>query len=427
MLQADAAKRLQRVVAQRQTLRDVFSPAPSKQAGLIREIVAGSVRFYPTLTFLLKQLLKKPIADEQVVHSLLVLGLYQVWRLDIPTQVSVNETVAACRLLKQDWACGLVNAVLRNFLRQRSALLKQVEKDLYAQTAHPEWLLKQIQADHPEHWQAIVEANNCPAPPCLRINTSKVTVEEYQALLAKQDIDAIPLAYAPQALLLPKSINITTLPGYAEGLFYVQDAVAQLAVPLLDLAPRQRVLDACSAPGGKTTHLFEIEPQLEQVVTIDNNRQRLHVLKDNLKRMGLTKAPIKQLNQRAESTGDWWDAKRFDRILLDAPCTATGVIRRQPDVKLHRDAEQLNKVCQLQKRLLESLWRCLAPGGRLVYVVCSVLRAEGHQQIEQFTQQHKDAKLLPTKFDKLEADNGQIRPTTEHDGFFIACLEKDNH
>jgi 16S rRNA (cytosine967-C5)-methyltransferase len=398
--------------------------ADERDAALVQELVYGTLRWYHRLDACLARLLRKPLkARDADLHCLLLVGLYQLDQLALPERVAVHETVQAVRTLDKDWARGLVNAVLRNFQRERQQLEQAIADDSTAVHAHPRWLIERLQVDWPGHWQAILAANNARPPMCLRVNQRRMTRVEYLEVLAEQGIDASPTAETSQGICLSKPLAVTRLPGFDAGDVSVQDGAAQLAAPLLQLAPGMRVLDACAAPGGKTAHMLELEAQIE-VTAIDISVQRLGRIHETLDRLGLH---AELLASDATLPAGWWDGRSFDRILLDAPCSASGVIRRHPDIKLLRRPADVEALVGRQAALLNALWPLLAAGGMLLYCTCSVLDAENNRQIGDFLEQHKDASELPIMAgwgqgcehgrQILPGDNGM-------DGFYYACLTR---
>jgi 16S rRNA (cytosine967-C5)-methyltransferase len=398
--------------------------ADARDAALVQELVYGTLRWYHRLDAFLNGLLRKPLkARDADLHCLLLVGLYQLDQLALPERVAVHETVQAVCTLDKDWARGLANAVLRNFQRDRQQLEQAIAGDVAAVHAHPRWLIERLQSDWPEHWQEILAANNTRPPFCLRVNQQRMTRTEYLEVLAEQGIDASPIAETSQGICLSKPLAVTRLPGFEAGNVSVQDGAAQLAAPLLQLQPGMRVLDACAAPGGKTAHMLELETQVD-VTAIDIDAQRLDRIHENLDRLGLR---AELLAGDAGRPPDWWDGRSFDRILLDAPCSASGVIRRHPDIKMLRRPADIEALVQRQAALLNALWPLLATGGMLLYCTCSVLAAENSRQIGDFLKQRKDASELPVMVacgqgcehgrQILPGDNGM-------DGFYYACLTR---
>lgn len=393
-----------------------------RDRGLLQELCYGVCRWQPRLQALLDRLLARPLAPgEQVVRALLLLGLYQLWYLRIPEHAAVAETVAAARQLRKAWAVGLTNAVLRAALRRRMELTEALESDPEARAAHPRWLLEWLRRDWPDDWSAIVAANNARPPFTLRVNRLHLDGEDYRSRLAETGRSAAPVNGVPTALILAEPADPVTLPGFTEGWVSVQDAAAQLAAPLLAVQPGQRVLDACAAPGGKTGHLLECAPDLE-LTALDQDASRLEQVRDNLRRLRLT---ARLAVGDAQRPADWWDGIPYDRILVDAPCSATGVIRRHPDIKLLRRESDIAALATRQGRILASLWPLLRPGGRLLYTTCSVLRQENEHVIAAFLATHPDAGEQPIAADWGRAlpHGRQILPGENGmDGFYYASL-----
>ena len=426
-VRAVAARTLGRVLSEGQSLATVLPPALERvtpdQRGLLQELCYGVCRWQPRLQFLLDRLLTRPLApNEAVVRCLLLIGLYQLWYLRIPEHAAVAETVAAAHLLRKPWAVGLVNGVLRTALRRRTELTALIEGNPEAHTAHPHWLLQRLQRDWPEDWSAIIAANNVRPPFSLRINPLRLDREAYRQHLAVAGHPA-DLAGADTALTLATPIDPAILPGFAEGWVSVQDAGAQQAAPLLEVRAGQRVLDACAAPGGKTGHLLECAPDLD-VTALDCDPDRLERVRETLERL---QQHAQLVLGDARQPSNWWDGIPYDRILVDAPCSATGVIRRHPDIKLLRRESDIAVLAERQQALLDSLWPLLRPGGRLLYATCSVLRAENDEVVTAFLATHSDAyeRMIPADWGRALPHGRQILPGEEGmDGFYYAVLDK---
>ncbi|SCZ64489.1 16S rRNA (cytosine(967)-C(5))-methyltransferase RsmB [Thiohalomonas denitrificans] len=397
---------------------------PPRDRGLAQELAYGTVRWHPRLNAILKQLLSRPLkAREREVEALLLVGLYQLLILEMPPHAAVGETVAAVGALKKEWARGLTNAVLRRAGREHQALLEKVDGDESAATAHPAWLLQRLQADWPQQWPAVVEANNARPPMTLRVNGQKTTREAYLEALQKADIGATATEFAPCGIRLEQPVGVDRLPGFEAGSASVQDEAAQLAAALVAPAAGERILDACAAPGGKTGHLLELVPEA-RVVALDRDAARLQRVRENLSRLGLS-AEVAAGDAGAPDA--WWDGQPFDRILLDAPCSGTGVIRRHPDIKLLRRPSDIDALVQEQRRLLEALWPLLSPGGMLVYSTCSLLRDENDRQLAAFLASRDDAVEEPISaaWGRAAAVGRQILPGENGmDGFYYARLSK---
>jgi 16S rRNA (cytosine967-C5)-methyltransferase len=398
----------------------------ARDGALLQELCYGTLRHFVALDLILGQLMEKPIkAKETEVKALLLSALYQIRDMRTPPHAAVNETVAAVKVLKKDWARGLVNGVLRQYLRRRTEVDKAITHPGFNHM-HPSWLADQLNSDWPDHAAAIMTANNLRPPMCLRVNIGKVSREQYLSQLRQHDMTAHPAPYSTVGIYLEKPCNVQELPGFTEGLVSVQDEAAQLCATLLDLRPGQRVLDACSAPGGKAGHLLENEPGLSSLVAMDVDGHRLEKVKDNLERLQL-RAELVEAD--AGDIDSWWDGQPFDRILLDAPCSATGVIRRHPDIKLLRQPEDIVKLSLLQAELLAALWSTLQPGGKLLYATCSVLAAENDAVLEQFIATRKDCRPLPLETSWGLATNcgRQLFPQDNgHDGFYFGLLTKES-
>lgn len=425
-----AAKILLAVLEQRISLTEAFARslrAKNKDTGLIKELCYGTLRWLPKLQFLMQQLLTKRLkAKDADLEMLGLIGLYQLLEMHIPEHAAVTETVNAVKASGKSWASGLLNAVLRNFLRQKTALLAKINTELPAYYAHPAWLLQKIQEAWPEQWEMILMANNQRPPLTLRVNSAKTSRADYLSLLTAQEMEASVAPYTPSGIILKTPVDVNQLPRFAEGYCSVQDLSAQLAAELLDLKPDQRVLDACAAPGGKTAHILETEPRLAEVVAIDKDAQRLNKITENLARLSLT-ATV--LAADATDTKTWWDQKPFDRILLDAPCSATGIIRRHPDIKYLRREADFETLPKQQLALLQALWPLLKSGGLLVYATCSIMPEENAKVVQQFLAMQPDAREI-----KIQADWGipvnagrQLLPQSQlQDGFYYAVLGKNN-
>lgn len=364
-----------------------------RDKGLVQELAFGTARWQPRLSILALELLSKPFRKaDQDVEALLLVGLYQLLYTRIPAHAAIAETVGCATALKKPWAKGLLNAVLRRAQREAETLLPVLEKDPVVLTAHPRWLQKSLKAFWPDDWLAICAANNSHPPFTLRVNQQVSSRDAYLAQLAECDIAAHATPFSPDGITLASPCDVTALPGFADGAVSVQDEAAQLAAQLLLLEPGQRVLDACCAPGGKTCHILESQAQLREVVAIDLEPQRLERVKANLQRLQLQATVVAG---DARAVEQWWDGEAFQRILLDAPCSATGVIRRHPDIKIARQAEDIAPLAQLQGELLDALWPTLADNGVLLYATCSTLPTENTEVIAAFLQRTADAQELP--------------------------------
>ncbi|MBS0299733.1 MAG: 16S rRNA (cytosine(967)-C(5))-methyltransferase RsmB [Proteobacteria bacterium] len=392
-------------------------PALSKQQkGAIQDLSYGVLRFYGRLQALLGLLLKKPLHDKELQHLLLV-SLYQLQYSKAMPYAVVDQAVSASRALARGKGMqGLVNAVLRNFIRQRESLLQQAIEKEEGRYSYPRWWIDTVRRQYPQKFRAILEAGNKHPPMTLRVNRRKISVAAYRDLLTEKAMAAESLW--ADALQLHQPVAVEDLPGFAEGLVTVQDAGAQLAAPLLDVHDGMRVLDACAAPGGKSTHILEL---VDVALTIlDNEAARLARVQQNLQRLGMTAERV--VCGDAANPDAWWDGRPYDRILADVPCSASGVVCRHPDIKWLRRESDLAKFAENQQAILNALWKVLTKGGKLLYVTCSVFAEENTMQIEKFLKCRPDAQLLPLSAAAM--NEGQLLPDIQHDGFFYALLQK---
>ena len=376
----------------------------------------GFARYSGELSGLVDQLIDKPLKKKDLdIYLLLQLGVFQLRHTHTAPHAAVDETVKVTKRLKKPWAKGLINAVLRNYQRQREDIEKRLSEP--QRLNHPQWLLERFKADWPDNWQQICAANNEQGPMTLRVNRQRHSRDHYLQLLEERGLQANTIADAPEALQLVEAVPVTELPGFAEGDVSVQDAAAQLAaMQLIKYAPAGgRLLDACAAPGGKTAHSLELE-HFSQVLALDQDAERLERVSETLTRLGLSSS-VDTKAADARNLEDWWDGIHFNAILLDAPCSGTGVIRRHPDIKLLRRPTDIASLCDIQSQLLDALWRTLTPGGVLLYATCSILKKENEQQIQAFLERTPDAEQASL--------SRQIFPTIDGtDGFFYAPLIK---
>ena len=398
-----------------------------RSTGLVRLLAYESLRWYLRSDRLLERWLKPSQKIVPEVRALAIVGLTQLLHTDIPTYAAVSATVDAARLLGQPRAAALINALLRRAQREAAGLLREIDQDDAARTAHPQWLVERLQRDWPDDWAAILDANNAHPPLWLRVNRRCGSRDEYRRLLQEQGLVSEPNAYAPDALCLAEPIDARALPGFSEGRVSVQDAAAQLAVEFLQPQAGERILDACAAPGGKTCHILERTPALRELVAVDISTERLARVRENLDRLSLQ---AKLVAGDAAEPAQWWNGIPFDRILLDVPCSATGVIRRHPDIKLLRRESDIAALAERQRAMLEALWRVLQPGGVLLYASCSALRAENTEQIAAFLHAHGALDLTAQRATALGL-RSQSGPgyaiaagTAAMDGFYYACLQK---
>lgn len=412
-------------VEQGQSLSQYLPPAlnqlPPEQRPQLQAICYGACRWFHRLESELNQRLKKPLRKpDRIIHHLMLVALFQLRYSEQATYAVLNETVEACRALDKPHLTGLVNGVLRAAEREGAP----APKDDSGRFSHPVWMVEKLRHNWPDDWQAILEANNQQAPMTLRVNALRFKRDEYLNLLSEAGIEARATRFAPSGIQLQRPVPVDRLPWFEDGAVSVQDEAAQLCTTLMDLQPGQRVLDACAAPGGKTCAILEACGALDEVVAIDESAERLPRVQENLDRLDL-QATLTQAD--AADIDSWWDGTPFDRILLDVPCSATGVIRRHPDIKLLRRESDIVPLASIQLGLLEAMWSILKPGGRLVYATCSVFPQENHRIIQRFLKQQNQATLKC-----IEADWGrdmntgrQLFPDPDsHDGFFYAVLEK---
>lgn len=426
---AVAATAVCRVIRDGQSLTAALAACAPRAAladrPLVQELAYGTLRWYPRLQAISSLLLQRPLRTKDAdIAALLAVGLYQLIDTRIPPHAAVAETVDAAQALGKGWARGLLNACLRRFQREQTALLAMADRDPVAALAHPAWLLGKLRKAWPDDWQAIAAANNARPPMTLRVNLRRSSRAAWLERACAEGLEAAPHPAAPAGVTLAQPVDVARLPGFATGDVSVQDAAAQFAAVLLDPGPGDRVLDACAAPGGKTLHLLEHQPDMV-LVALDSDPARLTRITENLDRAGCTAVLV---------TGDaahpdaWWDGTRFDRILVDAPCSATGVIRRHPDIKTLRRADDLAPLAATQGAILDALWPLLAPGGRLLYATCSILPEENERQIRRFLAAHPDAREEPIEgeWGRPRAHGRQILPgELGMDGFYYACIKRD--
>lgn len=421
-----AARTVLRVWQDRTSLSEALPAAladvPARDKGLLQALVYQTIRHFQELEALANSALSKPLRKKDLdVFCLLLVGLCQVRFLSIPDHAAVTTTVDAARLLKKDWARGLLNAVLRKAtLGHLQAHFKEP-----ARWNHPQWLIDTLRSAWPNDWQAILQANQEPGPLTLRLNLHKQSRDAYLTRLQEWEIAARPTTVSPFGVTLEGGMDVTTLPGFLDGELSVQDEAAQMAAYWLDPQPGQRVLDACAAPGGKTGHILELIQGQGDVIAVDQDSRRLVRVEENLARLGL---PAMLHCAAAEDTASYWDGKPFDRILLDVPCSGTGVIRRHPDIKMLRRPEDIQALVETQRRILDAVWPLLKPGGYMLYATCSVLPAENEAQMASFIARTKDVApaAIPATPHGLPLKYGQqwLPQKGASDGFYFARLQK---
>ena len=406
------------------TVRSDADELEPRERGHAMELVHGVLRWRWKLEYILNGLLKKPLrSKEQSLQILLLLALFELLELSTPDYAVVNEAVKLSRLGGRSWASGMVNAVLRSFIRDREHCLAQLSSD-EALYSHPGWFIDVVQHDWPDHWQSILQANNQRPPFWLRVNRRQYAIEEYRKLLQQQGLESVTHSHAHEALKLAHSLDVKSLPGFEQGSVSVQDAAAQLAAGLLNVEAGQRVLDLCAAPGGKTCHLLEMQPAIKAMVAVELDEQRMLRVRENLDRLQLE---AELVVADASNSPSWWDGDYFERILVDAPCSASGVIRRHPDIKSLRREQDLLSLVVLQQQILHQAWQMLSPGGELLYVTCSVLRQENEQQISRLLAAFSDAseQVIDQNWGQACLHGRQLFPGDEDaDGFYFARLRK---
>lgn len=415
-IQLEAAKIVSRVLQGRnltqvlaESLRNHAQFTPQQRGGL-QDLSYGTLRHHGQLTFMLEQLMQHPPRDA-LLSQLLEVALYQLEYTKAGSHTIVDQAVSAAKRINPN-AGGLVNGVLRNFQRQREALLAAANSDDVAHYSYLQWWINAVRKQYGDKADAILKAGNQHPPMTLRINVRKTKLSEYIVLLAEQGI--VAHSVEPDALILETPVSVDRLPHFAEGWVSVQDAGAQYAARLLEVSAGMRVLDACAAPGGKTAHLLELADI--ELVAMDKDEVRLQRVRENVARLGLNAQIV--VGDAADPHA-WWDGKTFQRILADVPCSASGVVRRHPDIKWLRRAADITSFAKQQMQILEALWSLLAVDGKLLYVTCSIFERENQQVVDAFLTQHPEAELAP-------ASAKQMLPNEQHDGFFYALLHKNS-
>ena len=395
-----------------------YSNITPQQRAVAQDLSYGTLRFYGTIEALLDQLLQKPL-DDAKLQCLLLVAIYQLQYDKAASHTVVDQAVKAASQSKKTWAKGLVNGVLRNFLRQQPELVANLKDNEFATYSYPAWWVTKLKYQYPDNWQSMLEAGNQHPPMTLRVNQRQISVADFVSKLEAEGI--VSQALGANAVTLDKPIPVDRIPGFSAGEASVQDYAAQVAGYALDLKDGQRVLDACCAPGGKTGQILELADV--DLVAVDNDVTRIALTQSNIERLKL-KATL--LVGDAANSVDWWDGKPFDRILADVPCTAAGIVRRHVDIKWLRREADIASFTKQQAQILPSLWQVLAKGGKLLYVTCSVFQEENQRQIDSFLKLHADAEQLPLDqpLAGLILNNGQLLPSAQHDGLFYALLQK---
>ena len=428
-VRAQAAHALLAVTRDYQHLDDAIqqhaTDLNAKDAALMQAICFGVMRWYLPLMSWLEQQADRPVDRlKPEVRIVILSGLYQLEFMRIPAHAAIHATVESAGYLHAKRAKGLINAILRGFQRRQGSSEHNDQEAGHESVryAHPQWMLNYFQTDWPDNWLQIVEFNNRQAPMVLRMDHRRLTSEQYLQQLQQAGIDAFQHPVAEAGIVLSRPVGVDMLPGFEQGLVSVQDAAAQLAAPLLQHTIEHRVLDACAAPGGKTIHIMQLQ-QPAHLIALDNSDKRLGRVHENVQRIS---AAAEIMQGDASRPDEWWDGIAFDRILLDAPCSASGVIRRHPDIKYLRSEKSITKIVRRQAKILDALWQVLNSGGMLLYVTCSIFKVENEQQVLAFLQRHEDAQL-----DEMEVSWGrgkigrQLLPGDDDmDGFYFARIKK---
>jgi 16S rRNA (cytosine967-C5)-methyltransferase len=396
-----------------------------RERAFAQALCYGVLRHYNSLNFVLNILLDKKLKKKNaVIRALIMIGLYQLDHMRTPDHAAVSATVESCTDLKKHWAKNMINAVLRRYQREHDKFSALIADNASAKHEHPDWLLNKFKDEYPECWQSIVRENNLPPPMTLRVNSRVMDRERYLKKLEAAGIEGQASSLNDNGIVLTHPVSVEMLPDFFEGHISVQDLAAQLAIPLLDPQSGERILDACSAPGGKLAHLLENMPTLKETVAIELEPHRFKRLVNTLDRLGLN---ARLIQNDARVPNDWWDNKPFDRLLIDVPCSASGVIRRHPDIKVLRTPENVQNITVIQAEILNALWPLLKKGGKLLYITCSVFKAENDEQIAAFRNKHHDAKAVPIQacWGKATKYGRQILPgENAMDGFYYAQLHK---
>ncbi len=392
---------------------------------LFRELTFGVCRWYHRLDMVARQFLQRPIRKrENSARLLILMGLYQLFFTRIPAHAAIHSTVELAARVNAGKVKGLINGVLRNAQRDGAEILERLQHNEQYQYSHPQWMIDKLKGNWPDDWRAILDQNNRKAPLTLRINSRKISRKDYSALLDNHGLGHRLSSLSPKGIILDRPADVTQIPGYIEGLFSVQDEAAQLCTQLLDAGSTDlTILDACAAPGGKTTAILEQATENSKITALELHPERLTRIEENLRRLGLA-AEIKEGDATRQN---WWDGKDFDRILVDAPCSASGVIRKHPDIKLLRLESDIMPLAETQLAILHNLWPMLKTGGILLYATCSVFPQENTRIIERFLKQTPNAGeiTIEEEWGKACTTGRQLFPNQEsHDGFYYARLTK---
>lgn len=408
----------------------------SEHAPMLKELCFGVCRQYPRLNSIALHLLAHPFEEKDTdLYAVLLLGLYQLTYMNTPDHAAVNETVEACRILNKDWATKLMNAVLRRYQREADDIVEILEAQPSVEFNMPKWLVKRFNKHWPEHLEEIIEASNTHPPMCIRVNESLVSRETYKEQLLDLGINTEKGEFSDSALYLKNAVRVGELPGFDDGYVSVQDEAAQLSAHILSPKAGEKVLDACAAPGGKTGHLLEKANSAGlssmELTAVELESWRMEKIESNLERLGYS---AQLICADASDLDAWWDGEHFDKILLDVPCTATGVIRRNPDIKINRKPADIDDLVIIQREILNKVWTTLKSGGFMLYATCSLMPEENEQQIQHFLANQEDAKEVT--LNSLAADlavewgipvshGRQLFPQANgHDGFYYCLLQK---
>jgi len=406
-------------------LPKTISEYPDADKPFLQVLCFGVCRWFTRLDKLAQPLIQKPFKPrDSDIHGLLLVGLFQLYYLRVPDHAAIAETVEACRQLNKTWAVKVINGMLRSAQRKKDELESQLSDSLPIQTAHPKWLTDLLTSAWPDQAEQILSENNQQAPMSIRVNRLHASRDSYLLRLQENNLQAVKCRFSEDGLQLEKPCSVELLPGFEAGDCFVQDEAAQLAATLLAPKAGERILDACAAPGGKTTHIAELAPDLQDLIALDMDAARASKITENLERLKLTATVVPE---SLEQYVDSWDGQPFDRILLDAPCSAIGVIRRHPDIKWLRKRGDISALAIQQLDLLSIAWTLLKPGGRLVYATCSILPQENERVVMHFLQQQEDAREEPIKAEwGVSAGVGrQLFPQPNgHDGFYYAVLKR---
>ncbi len=422
---AKATTYLQQIISKNRSLSSLkFNSA------LVQELVYGAIRYYPRLEKIVKAALFSPLSKKnQDLFYLMVIGIYQLDYMRIPNHAVVSETVDAVNRLKKPWAKSLVNKILRRFIAEHAFFMNIADQSLVGKYAHPEWLIKAIKKSWPEHWEAILVANNEKPPLTLRINHQRISTDGYIQLLKNHHVKVKKLPSQSETIILEKAVPVSQIIGFNQGLCSVQDSAGQHVAHLLALSNFEDVLDACAAPGSKTTHILEKHPNIQKLVVMDIQRPRLQLIEENLQRLQLNQSQVQLICADASNPDTWDTDSQFDVILIDAPCSSSGVIRRHPDIKILRKADDIAQYAEIQLALLGALWLRLRDNGRILYTTCSILPEENENVIHEFLRQQPLATIttLDRIPDALKLEYGQqLLPQFTHDGFYYCSLRKNS-